>query len=212
LSNTAVPGSIKISGGAEATIAAALARPNPGFAMYLAGDIFLFELAPGAGVPAAGTVWTMRSYIGYINGGNGAAGNEGPPTFTPLPRTFTALGATVRLSFNATNAVVAATEGDLNRVHTVPDPYYVTNAFESSTDTKILKFVNLPNDAIIRVYSSSGVLVTLLEHHSTQGGGSLDWNLRNRNNQVVASGVYFYHVESGDARRVGRFTVVNFAQ
>ena len=28
----------------------------------------------------------------------------------------------------------------------------------------------------------------------------LDWNVRNRNNQVVASGVYFYHVESGDAR------------
>ena len=94
----------------------------------------------------------------------------------------------------------------------MPDPYYVTNAFESSTDTKILKFVNLPNDAIVRIYSSGGVLVTLLEHHSTQGGGSLDWNLRNRNNQVVASGVYFYHVEAGDARRVGRFTVVNFAQ
>ena len=36
--------------------------------------------------------------------------------------------------------------------------------------------------------------------------------MRNRNNQVVASGVYFYHVEAGDARRVGRFTVVNFAK
>jgi hypothetical protein len=24
--------------------------------------------------------------------------------------------------------------------------------------------------------------------------------------------VYFYHVEAGGARRVGRFTVVNFAQ
>jgi hypothetical protein len=24
--------------------------------------------------------------------------------------------------------------------------------------------------------------------------------------------VYFYHIESGGARRVGRFTVVNFAQ
>jgi len=24
--------------------------------------------------------------------------------------------------------------------------------------------------------------------------------------------VYFYHLEAGDARRVGRFTVVNFAQ
>jgi hypothetical protein len=29
---------------------------------------------------------------------------------------------------------------------------------------------------------------------------------------VVASGVYFFHVEAGGARRVGRFTVVNFAQ
>jgi hypothetical protein len=24
--------------------------------------------------------------------------------------------------------------------------------------------------------------------------------------------VYFYHIEAGDAHRVGRFTVVNFAQ
>jgi hypothetical protein len=24
--------------------------------------------------------------------------------------------------------------------------------------------------------------------------------------------VYFYHLEAGDARRVGRFTVVNFAE
>ena len=51
-----------------------------------------------------------------------------------------------------------------------------------------------------------------VEHHSDTFGGEAHWNVRNRNNQVVASGVYFYHVEAGDARRVGRFTVVNFAQ
>jgi hypothetical protein len=56
------------------------------------------------------------------------------------------------------------------------------------------------------------VLVALLEHNSSTFGGSEDWNARNRNNQVVASGVYFFHIESGGARRVGRFTVVNFAQ
>ena len=94
----------------------------------------------------------------------------------------------------------------------MPDPYYVTSEFEQTTDTKLIKFVNLPNDAVIRIYSSSGVLVDLLEHHSSQFGGSEDWDVRNRNNQVVASGVYFYHIESGDARRVGRFTIVNFAQ
>jgi len=88
----------------------------------------------------------------------------------------------------------------------------VTSQFEQTTDTKIIKFVNLPADCIIRIYSSSGVLVSLLEHHSNQFGGAEDWNVRNRNGQFVASGVYFYHIESGDARRVGRFTVVNFAQ
>ena len=107
---------------------------------------------------------------------------------------------------------MASSKDDLKRVHTVPDPYYVTNQFEQTTDTKIIKFVNLPANCIIRIYSSSGVLVTLLEHHSATGGGAEDWNVRNRNNQVVASGVYFFHIEAGDARRVGRFTVVNFAE
>jgi hypothetical protein len=118
----------------------------------------------------------------------------------------------VKLTVTASNTLVAATDQDLSRVHTVPDPYYVTNQFEQTTDTKIIKFVNLPNDCIIRIYSSSGVLVTLLEHHTTTFGGAEDWNVRNRNNQVVASGVYFYHIESGDARRVGRLTIVNFAE
>jgi len=38
------------------------------------------------------------------------------------------------------------------------------------------------------------------------------WDVRNRSNQFVASGVYFYHVEAEGKSRVGRLTVVNFAQ
>jgi hypothetical protein len=205
LSNTAVPGAIAIYGGSVANGAVAPVNANAGFGIYLAGHIFMMELAGGA-VPAQGTVWTMRSYIGYVNGATGSY------TFTPQPRTFNAVGADVKLSVSASNTLATATNQDLSRVHTVPDPYYVTNQFEQTTDTKIIKFVNLPNDCIIRIYSSSGVLVTMLEHHTTTFGGAEDWNVRNRNNQVVASGVYFYHIESGDARRVGRFTVVNFAQ
>jgi hypothetical protein len=212
LSNTAVPGSIVISGGEMSSIAETTARPNPGFSMYLAGHIFLFELAPGASLPPAGTVWTMRSYIGHITGGTGAAGSLGPYTFTGAPRTFSALGAQVKLTFSATNQVRPATANDLSRVHTVPDPYYVTSPFELTTERKVIQFVNLPADCIIRIYSSSGVLVALLEHHSDSFGGAETWNVQNRNNHVVASGVYFYHIEAGDARRVGRFTVVNFAE
>jgi hypothetical protein len=156
----------------------------------------------------------LRQYAGAIKGGQGAAGDLGPYSFSHPEgvRPLTAVGAELVATLNVTNQPLATTKEDLARVHTVPDPYYVTSAFEQTTDTKIIKFVNLPADCIIRIYSSSGVLVALVEHHSAQFGGSEDWNVRNRNNQVVASGVYFYHIESGDARRVGRFTVVNFAQ
>ena len=140
--------------------------------------------------------------------------------FTPAgARPFTAIGATSALEFGVTSVVANATNSDLRSVHTVPDPYYVKSAYEASTDQKVLKFVGLPQDAIIRIYSASGVLVRMLEHHggqysstSNSQGDEINWDLRNRNNQVVASGVYFFHVEAGDARRVGRFTVVNFAQ
>ena len=115
-----------------------------------------------------------------------------------------------QIVFSALDSTVA---GDLSRVHTVPDPYYVTNSLEITPNTKVLKFVNLPNRAIIRIYSVSGVLVQVLTQNDVTGGGELTWNLRNRNNQFVASGVYFYHVEGPDGQtKVGRFTVVNFAQ
>jgi hypothetical protein len=71
--------------------------------------------------------------------------------------------------------------------------------------------VGLPSQAIIRIYSSSGVLVRVLEHNSITSSEEI-WDVRNRGGQFVASGVYFWHVESGDARRVGRMTIVNFAR
>ena len=177
----------------------------------------MFELS-GPTLPTQ-TAWTLRSYSGWISGGSGAGGDLGPYKFTPVLRPFTALGADLAINYTITNAVLATTKNDLSQVHTVPDPYYVRSEFESSTDQKVLKFVNLPQDAIIRIYSASGVLVRILEHHggaysatTVSQGNETQWDLRNRNNQVVASGVYFYHIEAGDARRVGRFTVVNFAQ
>ena len=210
LASTAALGPIAfhttVPGGAPAELKSAATAPiaaQPGFGMYLAGTFTLFQMPA---LPAPGTVWALRTYAGVVNGSAGAY------TFTPATRPFTAAGATLQFSYSAENQLLASTDQDLERVHTVPDPYYVTNQFEQTTDTKIIKFVNLPANCIIRIYSSSGVLVSLLEHHSATYGGAEDWNVRNRNNQVVASGVYFYHLEAGDARRVGRFTVVNFAE
>jgi hypothetical protein len=125
---------------------------------------------------------------------------------------MTAAGVELEGSFVAVNQINSPTAGDIADVHPVPDPYYITNEYEvTSTDNRI-EFINLPQQAIIRIYSSSGVLVDLIEHNSTQAGGSVSWNVRNRNNQAVASGVYFFHVESNDQRKVGRMTIVRFAE
>jgi hypothetical protein len=50
-----------------------------------------------------------------------------------------------------------------------------------------------------------------LTHNDPTGGGEATWDLRSREGRLVASGVYFYHVETPDRRqRVGRFTIVMF--
>src|SRR5688500_14098622 len=56
-------------------------------------------------------------------------------------------------------------------------------------------------------------LVWTTAHISSTFGGAVDGGVRNWNNQVAVSGLYFYHIEatSGE-RRVGRMTIVNFAQ
>ncbi len=198
----------------EAAYRTAAPQPNDGIVFYLSGDWFTMEFVGGT-VPAAGTVWTLRQYIGAINGGRNFSGSidYGPYTFNPSAvRTMSAVGVELAATYSVTNGALTTTKANLSQVHTVPDPYYVTNEFEQTTDTKIIKFVNLPQEAIIRIYSASGVLVRVIEHQSNTFGGEATWNVRNRNNQVVASGVYFFHIESGEARKVGRFTVVNFAQ
>src|SRR5436309_1312694 len=144
--------------------------------------------------------------------------SSGMRTVTAASTGATSTASRVRLTQKRTSSLAqptsAATEAAdvLNNVHTVPDPYYVANALEITANQKLLKFVNLPPQAIIRIYSVSGVLVNVITHDDPGLGGEATWNLRNRNNQFVASGVYFYHVETPQGHtKVGRFTVVNFA-
>jgi hypothetical protein len=187
--------------------APAMARTSPftgqGFAMYLPGNLFMFQTST---LPQ-GVVWALRDYVGAITGGNGFGGNDGPYAFYPVARPFAAVGASLRLRFTATTTVANARDRDLRRVHTVPDPYYERSALEASTAERVIKFVNLPERAIIRIYTVSGVLVTVIEHNSLTSSEAT-WDLRNRDGRLVASGVYFWHVEALNARRVGRMTLI----
>ena len=182
-----------------------LAATGNGFIFYIDGEFFLMSMAA---LPAS-TQWTLRTYAGSVVGAPGAG-----YSYTPSIRPPAVPGLRARVAYQgSTFDPTTTTDAQLARIHTVPDPYYVTNALEITPTTKILRFVNLPSQAIVRIYSVSGVLVQVLTLNDATSGGELTWNLRNRNQQFVASGVYFYHVETPDGKsKVGRFTVVNFAQ
>jgi len=183
-----------------------------GTVLVINGEYFFFGLDA---LPAAGTQWHLRAIAGRFDADCSPA--LGPAmtqcsnyTFYPNNlRPSIVPGLSYKITVTQQAGVRADTVGDLASVHTVPDPYYLGNAWEAGTATKVLKFVNLPHQAIIRIYSLSGILVTLIEHNDPTGSGEASWDLRSRNGFIVASGVYFYHVETASGQEsIGRFTVV----
>jgi hypothetical protein len=180
-----------------------------GFGLYINGERYIFEL-PGGALPADGTEWTLRTYAGIVSAQNDESSTPTSYNYAPTDRSPIIPGLSVQFTVENSTSAVASTQETLDAVHTLPDPYYVTNAFEVTPSQKVLKFVNLPEAAIIRIYSLSGTLVDIVEHSDATLGGEAIWDVRNRNNQFVASGVYFYHVETPEGlEKVGRFTVVN---
>jgi hypothetical protein len=193
--------------------AAPTAGTGSGFGLYVNGERYIVRLTGGT-APASGTTWTLRAYAGTVRSSTATLGSLTPSGYTYSATDRSPIIPGLKVSFNVAGntALVPEDATTLASVHTVPDPYYVSNALEQTANTKVLKFVNLPPQAIIRIYSLSGVLVDVLTHNDPGFGSETTWNLRNRNNQFVASGVYFFHVETPAGKtRVGRFTVVNFA-
>lgn len=195
---------------------ATLPATGTGFGLYINGRTFIFQMDA---LPASGTRWVLRTYSGPIRhrstcGDPCVVPNAAPYTWSPRVRPPAVPGLQFEMSFGGTRIVATdSLPGAVERVHPVPDPYYATSTFEVSPAGKVIRFINLPNRATIRIYSLSGVLVSVIQHDDPTGSGETIWDVRNRNNQFVASGVYFFHVVTPDGQeKLGRMTVINFAQ
>ena len=121
-------------------------------------------------------------------------------------------------------------EADLGKICVVPNPYFVTNRAVTLEGTDKIFFTHLPPRCTIRIYTLAGELVHTIEHESAtpyhpdvapddrslQGdkGGTATFELLNRYNQALASGVYIYHVEARDesdtvvGNKIGRFAII----
>ena len=113
-------------GGAEA--AANFVTSGNGFGLYINGQQFIFALTGGA-LPAAGTKWTLRMYWGVVTA-SADAGTTNPSgyAYAAAPGSPALPGLKINFSVTAPTNIAAATKEGLERVHTVPDPYYVTSS------------------------------------------------------------------------------------
>lgn len=110
----------------------------------------------------------------------------------------------------------------VGKVAVVPNPYRGDVAYyeykppwEKKTlgrwleQNRRIQFINLPTSCEIKIYTSSGELVRVIEHEDPQNGFA-DWNLTSTSGQTVASGIYLFSVE--DKRngkiQVGKFIII----
>ena len=104
----------------------------------------------------------------------------------------------------------------------VPDPYIVSNVWETNEFGKRLMFSRLPSRCTIRIYTLVGELVDTINHGVDNSGNDVEedgeqdsskgyvfWDMRTKNDQFIAPGVYFYHAETPDGHEtLGRFLVI----
>ena len=96
----------------------------------------------------------------------------------------------------------------LDNVRVVPDPYVVTNSWETNEFGKKLQFNHLPGKCTIKIYTLVGELIATIEHDSPSQAYEF-WNMRTYNDQFIAPGVYLYYISTPDGdKALGRFLVI----
>jgi hypothetical protein len=82
----------------------------------------------------------------------------------------------------------------LDLIGVVPNPYKGASAYERDPVNDEVRFVNLPDEVTIRIFTLAGTQVRTLEKNGPSP--VLRWDLRNEYSMPVASGMYLVHVEA----------------
>jgi hypothetical protein len=141
-----------------------------------------------------------RYYVAAYDTGNGITGPlENTPASDPKVGTNTV--EVVPRAPTATNSV--------SQVRVVPNPYVVASGWEQGKEHQV-QFTHLPERATIRIFNVAGELVRTLDHSAASAPApSIEpWDLKNENNQLVAAGLYFYHLDSPVGSTRGKFIII----
>ena len=101
----------------------------------------------------------------------------------------------------------------LGKVYVIPNPLLVTSGLRGSDPNgeigDRIQFVGLTRHCTIRIFSYTGQLIRTIEHVRETYGHP--WYQLSINNQIIASGVYYFVVEDREsgARSHGKFVVIH---
>ncbi len=95
------------------------------------------------------------------------------------------------------------TENSLDDIYVKPNPYIVNTSYDGDH----LKFMMLPSQCEISIYTITGELVDKMSHNSDMGEHA--WYLTNQNGDKVVPGLYIFVIESGNLEpRIGKFVII----
>jgi hypothetical protein len=122
--------------------------------------------------------------------------------------TFKPFRKGIRYEFSTNRANYSNTADiNLDKIRVVPDPYIVSNEWETNQFGKKLMFNHLPSQCKISIFTVAGDHIIDLNHDDNQG--YMFWDMRTYNDQYIAYGLYVYVVSLPDGRKkVGKFLVI----
>ena len=99
----------------------------------------------------------------------------------------------------------------------MPNPYFSAHAYEahlapgitSGRGERRVIFTNVPSDGKISIFTPRGQHVISLEHSGNILNGSIEWNLKSKENLGVSYGVYYFVMESKQFEsQSGKFAII----
>ncbi len=168
------------------------------------------ELSPGDDLLIAerdDRVFNYRFMVSFLPTDNSTAPSPGDKIRISTSREFGS-DDSFQFAMRAGSVDNELAKDQLENIYVVPNPYIGAASWERASSSigrgeRKIEFFNLPKTCTIRIFNVRGELIRTIEHDGANNDGSAPWDLKSNENEDVAYGIYFYHVE---APGIGEYT------
>jgi len=135
---------------------------------------------------------------------------------------------TFKVSSEQLVAGKTAVDQDMEKIRVVPNPYVITNTFETNvanyklSQRRQLMFTHVPAQSTIKIFTISGVLVDVIDVDNSiasretpwdlnsEANGTVFWDLKTHEGLDVAAGYYMYHIKAHKTgkEKMGKFAIL----